>query len=582
MTAKPMRKLSLIPVLLGLFFFLFVVAATGMLFGRVSPSPMLVLGVVGMAMVGVYTMKKLLLRARDAELALAEGERYLEAVADLAQDAHVILDPEARTFLYLNPALENLLGYPLDTCFQGGLAFFEGLVHPEDLPVLAKLDESFLKPLAHPLAPGEAEDVQEQQYRIRNHHGDYRWFKARRTVFTRRADGRPGEVLAVLQDISQARASEAALVQAQKLESLGVMTRGSIHDLSNTLMAIQGFSDMAQAAAPESPQVKLHLERLALGIQRASALCRQMLGFTGQGRVQISPHPLNQVVKESLPAIENLMPQGGSLLLELEADLPLASLDLGQIGSALLILAYNAAESIRIQAGEMTLRTSVAALDGLTPSGLVGRYACLEVRDSGAPKPPELLQKLFDPLFSSLFPGQGLGLSAVQGMLQEHGGGVEAVNLPGGGCATRLYFPLAEAVPAIDEGDEGTPVVGAAGVVLVVDDEPSIRSILRLGLESEGFKVLEAGDGADGLAAFMRHRSSISMVLLDWTMPRMGGAEVLAEIRKVAADVPVVLMSGYSEEEATAAFAEWDLAGFLSKPCSVRDAVAVVQRALHR
>jgi len=167
-------------------------------------------------------------------------------------------------------------------------------------------------------------------------------------------------------------------------------------------------------------------------------------------------------------------------------------------------------------------------------------------------------------------------------MMQEHQGGMEAVNLPEGGCATRLYFPLAEAMPAIDEGDEGTPVVGAAGVVLVVDDEPSIRSILRLGLEAEGFKVLEAVDGVDGLAAFMRHRSSISLILLDWTMPRMGGAEVLAEIRKVAADLPVVLMSGYSQEEATAAFAEEDLSGFLSKPCSVRDAVAAVQGALGR
>ena len=579
MTANPVRKLSLIPILLGLFFLCFALATSGLLLQRQASSPLLVFAVVGMAMVGVYTMKKLLARARDAETSLGEGERYIEGVAELSQDAHAILDLEQRTFLYLNPAMENLLGYPLDVYFKGGLEALDAFIHPEDLRVLRTQDEAFLRPLRSPLAAGEAEPVQEQTFRIRNHHGEYRWFRARRTAFIRHPDGRPLEVLAVFHDITEARSNEAALVQAQKTESLGAMTRGSIHDLSNTLMGIQGFADMALESV-DDPQAGRHLEKLQQGVNRASALCRQMLGFTGQGRIQIAPHALNQAVKATLPAIEHLVPQGGSLQLDLASDLPLASIDLGQVRSALLMLAYNAAESIRIQGGDVTIVTRLATLDGTGPAGLKGAHGCVEVRDSGAPKPAEVLQKVCDPLFSTLFPGHGLGLSAVQGILTEHQGGLESVNLPGGGCATRLYFPLAKAAPVIDEGDEGTPVVGMAGVVLVVDDEPSIRSILRLGFESEGFKVIEAEDGVEGLAAFMRHRSSISIVLLDWTMPRMGGDEVLAELRKVAPGVPVILMSGYSESEATAAFTQGELAGFLSKPCSVKDAVAVVQRAL--
>jgi PAS domain S-box-containing protein len=580
MTANPVRKLSLIPMLLGLFFLLFVIAATTLLVQPASPNPFLVLSVVGMAMVGVYAMKKLLGRAREAELSLGEGERYIEAVAELSQDVHAILDVDSRAFLYLNPAMENLLGYSLDTCFKGGLDFLDSLVHPEDLQVRIRQDEELLAPLKAPLGPGEGEAVQDQLFRIRNHHGDYRWFKARRTVFVRHPDGRPMELLEVFQDITEARASQAALVQSQRMESLAAMTRGSVHDLSNTLMGIQGFSDMALETAEDAEALKRHLEKLQQAIQRASALCRQMLGFTGQGRVQISPHSMDQTVKECLPAIENLVPQGGTLLLELKAGRALASLDLGQVRSALLILAFNAAESIRTQGGEITVLTCAQTLDGLSPLGLRGEFVCVEVRDTGAPKPPEVLQKICDPLFSTLFPGQGLGLSAVNGLVKEHHGGLTAVNLPGTGCATRLYFPLAQAVPKLDEGDEGTPVVGAAGVVLVVDDEPSIRNILRVGLESEGFNVIEAEDGAEGLAAFMRHRSSISIVLLDWTMPRMGGDEVLAELRKVAPNQPVVLMSGYSEEEVMAALPREAVLGFLSKPCSVKDAVAVVQRAL--
>jgi DNA-binding NtrC family response regulator len=123
-------------------------------------------------------------------------------------------------------------------------------------------------------------------------------------------------------------------------------------------------------------------------------------------------------------------------------------------------------------------------------------------------------------------------------------------------------------------------VVGASGVILLVDDEPTIRAILRQGLEASGFKVLEAVDGVDGFASFVRHRSSITLVLLDLTMPRMGGDEVYEEIHKLAPEVPVVLMSGYSMEEATAALSGRGLAGFLSKPCSIKEALAVVTRAL--
>ena len=582
MTGNPVRKLSLIPVLLGLFFLLFVGASSALLLQRTPPNPLLVFAVVGMAVVGVYAMKKLMLRARDAEFSLAEGDRYIEGVAELSQDVHVVVDVETRAILYVSIAVEGIIGYGAEAFIEGGMDFFDSLVPAEDLQVLVKQNEPFLKPLRSPLGPGEAEAVQEQTFRVRDHRGEHRWFKARRTVFVRHPDGRPMQYLAVVQDVTEARLHEATLVQSQKMESMGAMTRGSVHDLSNTLMGIQGFTEMAVAAAGDPQVFQKHLEQLQLGIERASALCRQVLAFTGQGRIQIAPQALNRAVKNSLSAIENLVPQGGSLSLELAAEMPLASLDLAQVRAALLNLAYNAAEAIRIQGGEITIRTCVKTLDGRNPAlpGLKGDHACVEMRDSGASQSPEALQKIFDPLFSTLFPCHGLGLSAVREILNEHQGGVEALSPAGGGNATVLYFPLALEALELDEGDEGTPVVGAAGVVLVVDDEPSIRSVLRMGLEAEGFKVLEAEDGVEGLASFIRHRSSISAVLLDWTMPRMGGDEVFEEIRKLAPKVPVVLMSGYSEAEATATLVQEGLAGFLSKPCSIKDAMAVVHGVL--
>jgi CheY-like chemotaxis protein len=202
------------------------------------------------------------------------------------------------------------------------------------------------------------------------------------------------------------------------------------------------------------------------------------------------------------------------------------------------------------------------------------------VRDTGPGKPPEIMDKIYDPLFAGKWPGHGLGLSAVAGIMREHRGAVHATSVPGSGDTTQLYFPLAGKVPEIDPGDEGTPTLGLPGVILLVDDDPTIRVILRQGLEIAGYRVIEAGDGVEGFGAFVRHRSTISLVLLDLTMPRMGGEEVFQEIHNLAPETPVVLMSGYSEREATSVLASKGLAGFLAKPCSIKDALGVVRKAL--
>lgn len=579
MTLIPLRKLFPIPALMGLFFLCFVTAAGTMLFQPGPQNPLLALAVVGMAILGVLAMKGILVRSREAEQALAEGERYIESVAELSHDVHAILDCRERRFLYLNTAVETLLGFPQDAFLKGGLDYFHSLVHPEDLPVLLQQHERLLSPLERALAAHESEPVQEQAFRIRNNHGQYRWFRSRRTVFVRYPDLNPAEFLAVIQDITEQRSYEAALVKAQRTESLGALARGTVHDLNNTLMSIQGFAEIAVGSAADPEALRHNLENVQVSIQRASSLCRQMLAYTGHGRLQISPHQLNEAVRESLPSIESLIPEGSHLTLELENDLPLVSVDLNQARYALLNLVFNAAESLGIKGGEIAIKTHFKHLDA-DPTGLTGDYVCMEVRDTGTPKPPEVLEKIYDPLFTVQCPGYGLGLSAVQGILKEHQGAVQAVTLAGYGDATRMYFPLAEKNPEIDEGDEGTPLVGAAGVVLLVDDEPTIRAILRQGLETAGFKVMEAVDGVDGFGAFVRHRSSISAVLLDLTMPRMGGNEVFAEIHKLAPEVPVVLMSGYSEQEALAGMTTPGLAGFLPKPCSIRDALVVLHRAL--
>ena len=581
MTESKLRRLSLPYLILGLFIVNFIVVAWLLFTASQPPHALLAISAMLMGVLGLMLFNRMSSQSRDVNQALEHGEEYIERVADLSQDIHAIIDVDTQSYLYLNQAVEKLLGYTQEEFLQGGMVFFKELVHPEDAKGVAQRWETLLEPLG--TVHRDPEVPQEEVYRIRNKWGEYRWFRSRRIIFARHSDGRPWEILVVVHDITEQRAYEAALVQAHEFESLGLLARRLAHDLNNILMGIQGYVDLG-LETPDTVSLQDKLTRIGESTVRASKLCRQMLAYAGRGRVQVVRHQLNDSIREGLPLVESLVAENVNLVLELENDLPKVNADPNQVRYAMLNLVVNAMEAIGNEQGEITLTTAMKHMDGSGSSEaatLLGEYVYLEVRDTGPGMSQETLSGIFDPFFSTKHPGRGLGMLTVQSIAREHQGALHAESVPGKGSTFRIFFPVAEKEPEIpDEGDEGTPIVGGPGLILLVDDEPTIRAVLRQGLENAGFKVIEAADGVDGFGAFVRHRSSIRMVLLDLTMPRMSGDEVFSEIQRVAPEVPVVLMSGYSQQEATAALKEKGLAGFLSKPFSVREALTVVHRVL--
>jgi len=581
MTESKLRRLSWPYLLLGLFIANFLVVAW-MLFTATEPTHwLLVVSALLMGGLGLMLYNRMAHQSQKVNLALEHGEEYIERVAELSQDIHAIIEVDTQSYLYLNQAVEKLLGYTKDEFLQGGISFFNELLHPDDVRGVTQRWERLLEPKG--ATKQDAETVQEEVYRIRNKWGEYRWFRSRRVIFARHSDGRPWEILVVVHDITEQRSYEAALVQAHEFESLGMLARRLAHDLNNILMGIQGFVELGLETR-DSDGLRERLTRIGESSDRASKLCRQMLAYAGRGRVHVMRHQLNDSIREGLPLVESLVPENVNLVLELENDLPKVNADPNQVRYAMLNLVVSAMEAIGNGAGEITLTTAMKYMDGSEDSeasSLLGEYVYLEVKDSGRGMSEDTLSGIFDPFFTNNHPGRGLGMLTVQSIAREHQGALHAESTPGEGSAFRIFFPVAEKEPEIpDEGDEGTPIVGGPGLILLVDDEPTIRSVLRQGLEKAGFRVIEAADGVDGFGAFVRHRSSIRMVLLDLTMPRMGGDEVFSEIQRMAPEVPVVLMSGYSQQEATAAMKEKGLAGFLSKPFSVREALAVVHRVL--
>lgn len=571
------------PALFLVLFLLNALLLFWLLGGRTTgPNALLFLVALTQVALGLLIHNRLAARMREADQALVRSDRYIQSVADLSLDVQSIINVQHQSYLYMNPAVSKVLGFRPEDFIEGGLEFFYSIVHPEDLPQVTRDLSQMLEDGLRTSAAQE-EPIQEDIYRVRTKWNEYRWFRSRRMIFTRTEDGSPRDLLVVARDITEQRGFEIALVQAQEFESLGTLARRLAHDLNNILMGIQGYTELGMNDRGDAPKLEGALLKIRASADRATDICRQMLAFAGRGRLQITRFQLNDALREGLPLVESLLPENIQLELDFESDLPRVNADPNQVRYALLNLVVNAMETIGTREGTLAIRTALKHVEleaeGSSP-GLSGDFVCLEVEDSGPGMSEETMSGIGDPFFRIKHPGRGLGLLTVKGIATEHHGTLHIESIVGKGTACRLYLPIATKETLAEGDDEGTPISTDTGVVLLVDDEPTIRAILSQGLENAGYKVIEAVDGVEGFGAFVRHRSSISVVLLDLTMPRMNGDEVFEEIHKVAPEVPVIMMSGYSQPEATAALAGKGLSAFLSKPCSIKETLTAVRNAL--
>ncbi|HEU4950414.1 MAG TPA: ATP-binding protein, partial [Holophagaceae bacterium] len=263
--------------------------------------------------------------------------------------------------------------------------------------------------------------------------------------------------------------------------------------------------------------------------------------------------------------------------------------DATQVQQVLLNLLTNAAEAIGPKTGQIRVETRVARLAAPTPLRFPpqaplqpGDYAVLEVQDTGCGMAPEVQARIFDPFFTTKTTGRGLGLSALLGIMRGHRGGIELESAPGAGTTFRMYFPLRPgAAPAWAE--RAAEVSEAlSGEVLLADDEPSVLEAGKALLEALGFTVRTAPDGEAAMAAFLEHLEGIRLVILDQTMPSMSGADTFRAIRRLQPRIPVILASGFSEEEVGDELQAEGLDGFLQKPYRMADLERVVRRALTR
>ena len=267
--------------------------------------------------------------------------------------------------------------------------------------------------------------------------------------------------------------------------------------------------------------------------------------------------------------------------LDLSPALPEFEADASQVRQVMMNLITNASDALSDADGVIALRTSAREVRAgdvrLSPNQeelAAGQYVVVEVRDNGAGMDAETVARIFDPFFTTKFVGRGLGLSAVLGILRSHRGGVEIESERGSGSTFRVYLPAIAHAGSLEPSSTAVPVPNGnhngehngAGLVVVVDDEPSVRRLAATILTRAGYRVVSADDGVEALQVIDTHSAEVSVVLLDMLMPRLNGEETLRELRRRYPDLPVLLNSGYSEEVAAEQLLREPLVGFVQKP----------------
>ena len=408
-------------------------------------------------------------------------------------------------------------------------------------------------------------------------------------------DGQPAFLSTIIRDISRQKQAEAErmeterrMLQAQKLENLGVLAGGIAHDFNNLLTAMLGNASLARLDLPDASPAHYPLGQIETAAVRAAELCKEMLAYSGRTHLASTRTDLSALVEDTTQLLQVSISKKCVLKLELHRPLPAIMADPTQIRQIIMNLVINASDAIGERSGLIRICTGLMRVDRqyleetyLSPDIAAGDYVFLEVNDNGCGMPPEVKARVFEPFYTTKFTGHGLGLAAVLGIVRSHHGAIRVYSEPGRGTTFKLLFPAAEegAPPSENPGEEASAWRGA-GLALVIDDEETVRAVAARTLESLGFTPLTAPDGAEGVRVFREHAGALRFVLLDLTMPHMDGEETHRELDRINPDVPVFLMSGFTEADTTDRFAGKKLAGFIQKPFDRRRLQAKLRAVL--
>ena len=420
--------------------------------------------------------------------------------------------------------------------------------------------------------------------------GETIWFSGR--SITRR-DGESTVFVAFVQDISDRKQAEdearrlgAALLQAQKMEAIGTLAGGIAHDFNNILSAVIGYAELSLPEAVPGTVVHRHLERIRNAGLRARDLVQQILAFSRKGDHEPRPIQAAPLVKEALKMLRSSLPTTIEITQRIDADIEPVLADPTHIHQIVMNLCTNATQAMTMDGGRLHVAISQVFLSSrdirLHPGLSPGNHLKLSVRDSGRGISPEILQKIYDPYFTTKAKGKGtgLGLSVVHGIVQRYGGAIDVYSEVERGTTFNVFIPTVKVRPGLDEKKSAPRLPGGSEHILLVDDEPALIDVGRQMLEKLGYRVSTASDGAAALELFRQAPHRIDLVVTDMTMPKLTGDKLAVELLKTRPDLPIILASGYSVHVSAEKALDMGIKAFIHKPIVEADLAGILRKVL--
>jgi len=494
----------------------------------------------------------------------------LAIVVEQANESIIITDREG-LIIYVNPAFEKISGYGRNELLGRNFRILKSDKH----------DNSFYHRMWLEITGGKV-----WKGRIINRLKDNQICQFETTISPiRDSHNTITHFVSVNRDVTQEVSLENQLRQAQKMEAMGTLAGGIAHDFNNILGAIMGYTELSMFDLPEDSMARQNLKEVLRGTNRAKDLVTQILAFSRQSEKERKPIYISLIIKEALKLLRASLPSTIQIHLDLEPESDVIIADSTQIHQVIMNLCTNAGHAMREHGGLLEMKLSNIELDEQSaifhPDLHSGSYFQLRVSDSGPGSGSDVIERIFDPYFTTKEKGEGtgLGLAVVQGIIKSHGGATLVESVPGSGATFTIYLPRVER-KAHAEQEIVDPLRMGKECILYVDDEETLVEMGRQMLNRLGYEVVSRTSSIEAYELFRKNPKRFDLVITDMTMPNMTGDELARRLTEIRADIPVILCSGYSERLTAARAEEIGIKSFIHKPLVIRDLATAIRNVL--
>jgi two-component system, cell cycle sensor histidine kinase and response regulator CckA len=485
-------------------------------------------------------------------------------IIDQITDCVFTFEPDSLKFIFTNKGAEQQIGYSSSELCK---------MHPFDIK--PQYVEGKFRQLIAPLLRHEKQIL---SFETVHRHRDGYDIDVSVNLQLIEDVQRKKRFVAIVRDISEQKAFEKHMIQAQKMEAIGRLAGGIAHDFNNQLASIMGFAELIDSAN-DLGEAKNYAKKVITAAQRSSDLTRQLLTFSGKDNLMLETFDIHHLIVQAVDILALSVNKNIDIKTSLSAEKSMVHGDKSLILNAFINLGLNAAE-VMAEGGLITISSQyLTAADSLPQELLIDKqhtsFVELQVRDIGHGISTEHLPRIFEPFFTtkSLGKSSGLGLASVQGAIKQNGGAITVESKLGEGTNFKIHLPVIENSENIASvaANHSTANTGKELTILLVDDEPLIRELCEKFLSLLGHKIILASDGLEAFKLYKNNVQQIDLVLMDMMMPNMNGKEAFRLMKSIEPSVRVIISSGFSADNTASGLIAEGVKGFIRKPYKLSD-----------